>query len=495
MNPFDVVIIGGGLGGLESGVILSKEGMKVCVLEQHHTLGGNLQTFKRDGCIFDTGMHFFGSMREGEYLFKYFNYFGIADKLNLKQMDPDFELLSFSDGKEYSFQQGYPNFRSGLLNDFPEAKDVIDAYMAGIKEVTDNFPLYKPEKISSFNISHSILQKCAPGFFHSLTDNDRLKNVLAGGITMYPGHADKTPLYIHACSRDSMIQSCWRPIDGSQQIADRLAEEITGNGGVLMTSSRVKEILIDDDVVTAVLLENGEKITGKKFISNAHPVSTLKMIPEGKIRKFYRSRIYNLENSLGAFIIYGVFKENSFPYLNKSYFHYNNAGILHPMGDENTWPDNFYFYTPTTSRSDEFADSFIVLADMSFEEVSKWEGTQVSKRGADYLEFKAEKEEILLQSVEKRFPGIRGHILKTYTSTPLTFQDYTGTHRGSAYGILKDCNEPLKSIILPQTKISNLYFTGQNLNLHGFMGVTAGAVITCSAILGLEYLTNKIVNG
>ena len=73
--------------------------------------------------------------------------------------------------------------------------------------------------------------------------------------------------------------------------------------------------------------------------------------------------------------------------------------------------------------------------------------------------------------------------------------NYTATFEGSAYGVLKDCNDPLRSIVLPTTKISNLYFTGQNLNLHGIMGVTAAAVITCSEILGLSYLTNKIANG
>ncbi len=132
---------------------------------------------------------------------------------------------------------------------------------------------------------------------------------------------------------------------------------------------------------------------------------------------------------------------------------------------------------------------------MKFEEVSKWQGTQINQRGEDYKEFKAEKTERLLVAIEKRFPGIRSKIVKTYSSTPLTFQDYTATHRGSAYGIMKDCNDPIRSIILPKTKISNLYFTGQNLNLHGMMGVTAGAVITCSELLGLKYLTNKIANG
>ena len=253
--------------------------------------------------------------------------------------------------------------------------------------------------------------------------------------------------------------------------------------------------MIDNDRAQAVLLENGEKVFGEKFISNAHPVTTLKMIPEGKIRKFYRKRIYGLPNTSGAFIVYGVLEKNSFPYLNKNFFHYNNEGILHAEKAEDAWPGNFYFYTPAYSQSDEYAESFIALADMKFEEVSQWQGSRINRRGDDYHELKAQKEELMLKAIENRFPGIRKHILKTYTSTPLTFQDYTGTHEGSAYGILKDCHEPIKSIILPQTKINNLYFTGQNLNLHGFTGVTAGAIITCSAILGLKYLSNKIADG
>jgi len=139
--------------------------------------------------------------------------------------------------------------------------------------------------------------------------------------------------------------------------------------------------------------------------------------------------------------------------------------------------------------------SYMVMADMRYEEVQQWEDTRVNRRGEEYLAFKQAKAEKLLDILEERFPGIKSKTQKIYTSTPLTFRDYTGTHDGSAYGIRKDCNDPLRSIILPRTKISNLFFTGQNLNLHGIMGVTAGAVITCSEILGPKYLTNKIANG
>lgn len=40
MSKYDIIIIGSGLGGLECGAILSKEGYHVCVLEKNELFGG-----------------------------------------------------------------------------------------------------------------------------------------------------------------------------------------------------------------------------------------------------------------------------------------------------------------------------------------------------------------------------------------------------------------------------------------------------------------------
>jgi hypothetical protein len=42
------------------------------------------------------------------------------------------------------------------------------------------------------------------------------------------------------------------------------------------------------------------------------------------------------------------------------------------------------------------------------------------------------------------------------------------------------------------TKVKNLLLTGQNNNLHGFCGVPLTAINTCEAILGQNYVINKI---
>ena len=51
-SHYDVVVIGSGLGGLVSALILAKEGKKVVVLEKNNQFGGNLQTFVRNKTIF-----------------------------------------------------------------------------------------------------------------------------------------------------------------------------------------------------------------------------------------------------------------------------------------------------------------------------------------------------------------------------------------------------------------------------------------------------------
>ena len=117
-----------------------------------------------------------------------------------------------------------------------------------------------------------------------------------------------------------------------------------------------------------------------------------------------------------------------------------------------------------------------------------------SERGPEYQEFKQEMTEKLLNEVEKRYPGLKENIVNHYVSTPLTFQDYTGTKDGSAYGILKDCSHPARSILSPRTKIPNLFLTGQNLNIHGVLGTTIGALLTTSQFIGFRELVNKILN-
>ena len=88
MDRKTVIIIGSGLGGLTTGVVLAKNGYRVTVLEQNPVPGGCLQCFTRRGVKFETGMHFVGSADEGQILNRMMRYLEIADRVELSRLDP-----------------------------------------------------------------------------------------------------------------------------------------------------------------------------------------------------------------------------------------------------------------------------------------------------------------------------------------------------------------------------------------------------------------------
>ncbi len=492
---YDVVIIGGGLGGLLSGNLLSREGLNVCLVEKNHKLGGSLQTFGRKGVIFNTGLNYTESLGEGQVLNRYFRYFGLLDTLKLRKLNEDgFEVIDFKDD-QYKFAMGREHFVETLAQKFPSQREGLKKYTGKIHEICQAISMYSFLETPSNLIDNTYLTVGAADFIKSCISDPRLQNILAGNSMLYSGTEDKTPLYIHALINNSFIESAWRIADGSHNVVNILASNILSNGGTILKKKGVKKIITRKGAAVAVQLSDGEIIEARHFIANIHPSQIFEMTEPGAFRKIYKDRINGLEDTMGMFTLYLVFKPESMPYSNFNFYHYEEDNVwVASHYQVNKWPQN-YLYMPTAiSGGEQFAKSASVITYMDYTEVKKWEHTYTGYRGSDYLAFKEEKAMKLLDAVEKQFPGIRDRIRAWYTSTPLTWRDYTGTRGGSAYGILKDFNRPLESMILPRTQIPNLYLTGQNTNVHGILGVTISSVVTCSELIDAGYLLNKIKN-
>jgi all-trans-retinol 13,14-reductase len=491
MEKYDAVIIGSGLSGLECGYILSQKGYSVCILEKNPQIGGCLQTFRRGQTVFDTGFHYVGGLEEGQSLHSLFRYFDLLD-LPWHKMDENGFAEVVLDGRSFFFASGYERFVDTLSADFPRQRRQIAEYAAFLKHVGDNITnSFQPKDQDKF-FSASLFARSAYTFLQDTVDDPLLRNVLSGASLTMELCAEKLPLYVFAQINNSFIQSAWRLEGGGSQIADKLAGHIRRMGGVIRTKAEVTGLIEKDGEIASVQY-NGEEIRGKYIISSLHPAQTLSLIPESRrIRQAYRKRIAALPNTYGTFTTHLQLKEHATPYLNRNICLYRgqNPWDTHYRPNEKTTAALVSYQTPQNGAM--YANNVDILTPMHWQEVAPWAETFAGCRGDDYRDFKARKAEEAIDLAAEKISGLKDHIERIYTSTPLTYRDYTGTCEGSAYGVQKDYNRLMFTVLTPQTQIPNLLLTGQNLNLHGVLGVSMTSFFTCAKIINMADLVKDL---
>ena len=483
MYDYDVVIAGGGLGGLTCASILGREGLKVCVLEKNASVGGCMQTFKRNGVIIDTGMHYVGSLDEGRILNRYLRFLGIYDNLKLKRLNSDgYDIVNIND-KEYPLAIGRRNFVETLSEYFPDERNNIAKIISEYEKIGDLISVDNLQKSKS--LSGNALKYfgiSGTRFLESNTSDKILRRVLSGS-GLCGGNPESVSLYVIATITDSFMQGAYRFVGGSSQVTDLLADTVKKHGGRIFTGSEVTRFVVENNAICGTEVNGIGRITGKYYISGIHPGRTLELTDKcGAIKKAYVSRIDSLKDSYGFFTVSAVLKPASFGYFN------NNRYYSKPGDEEN----NILFCASPPSDS-EFAEVVHILQPAYSDEFGAWNDTGTGQRGNEYKEFKQKKAEELIDYIDKMHPGLKKSVVNYYTSTPLTYRDYTATRNGSAYGIIKDFHRPEACLHPVRYRIPNLYFTGQNLNVHGMLGTVQTAMITCAELLGEKYLIDKIL--
>ncbi|MCW1964151.1 phytoene desaturase family protein [Chryseobacterium viscerum] len=499
-KAYDILVIGSGLGGLVSALILAKEGLKVCVLEKNNQYGGNLQTFSRDKLIFDTGVHYLGGLSKGQNLHQFFSYLEILDDLELHLMDEDgYDRISFGDDEiEYPHAQGYQNFVEQLSKYFPEERGNLENYCEEIQYVCSQFPRY--HVVGKDNYNEEILHLNTKRFIESVTQNKRLQAVLLGSNFLYAGDSENVPFYVHALTVNSYIQSAYKCVKGGSQISKLLIRKLREYGAEVHKHSEVSEFVFNENnVLASVKTKEGKEYSAKQFISNIEIRSTINLIGEERLKKSFLNRVLSWKPVSSCFSIYLVLKPQSLPNFNYNRYHYSSEEQVWNAFryQKESWPETYMLSSTPSKHYPEFAESLTAISYMDFDEVKEWENTfntvaDEHERGTAYEIFKLEKTEKMLDALEKKIPNLRRAIKTIYTSSPLSYRDYIGNFEGNMYGYMKSSENPLKTMVSPRTKIDNLFLTGQSVNMHGILGVTIGAFNTCAEILGKKTIDTRL---
>lgn len=482
------IIIGSGLGGLSAGVILAKNGYEVLVLEQGTQMGGCLQCFTRDGVKFETGMHFVGSLEEGQVLSNYLNYLEIKDKVLFSPLDPDgYDVVSLQ-GERFAFPKGKEAFVERFAQRFPSQRENLERYCDLVEQVASLSPYRSPQQVEYGDrfIDNKLLYESLSEVIEQTITDPLLREVLVGNLSLYAAKKDKTPFATHAFIFDFYNKSAFRIVGGSDSIVKALNEVIEQYGSKVLTRHKVTRILIEDKKATGVTTDNGETFNADVVISDINPKQLIGLVDSHVFTDAYKSRITDISDTTSVFSLFVRFKEGAMPYMNSNFYGFHTDSPWKMDGKTNdTWPQGYLYMHHCHEIQPKEAQGGVVLAYMSMDMVQQWSDTMIGRRGDDYECFKREMAERLIDAVEQDFPGFRETIADYYAATPLTYRDYTLTPNGSIYGLERNVNSIANRVSF-KTKVSNLFLVGQNINSHGMLGVLVGTITACQHLLGEE---------
>lgn len=489
---YDVIVIGSGLGGLECGYILARHGRRVLVLEQADVPGGCMQSYRRRELTFDTGLHYVGGLGEGQSLHAAFRYLGLLE-LPWHRLDADgFDRVTIGH-RTFALAEGYDDFARQLAEEFPCERTALQSYAALLRRTSRQqlADLYLQDAEQT-DFSTRLMETSAWHYLEETIRNPLLIDVLSGTSLKMELRKESLPLFAFLHGNSSYVESSWRLKGDGGLIVRKLTDGIRAQGGDIICKARVQELVEHDGKIAAARCADGERYEGHLFIGDIHPASICQLLQQSHaLKPIYRNRIRRLENTAGMFTVSLRVRPRALRYFNCNHYIYRHPDVWECHQDP-TGVGGVLVSCRVPQDGSGYTGQVDLLTPMRWEQCKPWNYTQAGRRDAAYRAMKQRMAEECIRLAERALPGLR-EMSCSYTSTPLTWRDYTLAPEGTAYGIRKDYRDPLLTMLSVHTPIPNLLLTGQNLQLHGVHGVTMTALRTCAAVLGREAI-EKVLN-
>jgi phytoene dehydrogenase-like protein len=489
----DVLVIGSGIGGLTTSIILAKLGYQVTVIEKNRRPGGMTRSYKRNGIECSIGVHYLGSLGEGQILRRFFDYFGVTSKIPLERMGKTgtqngiIDRYLFNTGLIktgiFDFPEGFEAYEHNLKATFPKEQKQIAAILKPMRQVADS--LHSLDFLYSTQNDLSLLEQSEPlgQFLDRLNCSPGLKSVLGVPSCWVGVPPEECPVFYHNMALVSYLSSSWRLKCSGSHMADIFTDRLKSLGGKIIVGDEVKEILVESRIAKGVRLKSGRVFEAPLVIGALHPKVVLDMLPDGAVKPSYKKRISNLKNTYGIFCVHAE--------LDAAYHEEIPYNLFKVSTDQYGNISDIKYYQIRKSEKSE-KNLLSILTSGKSHLWSKWEETTTGNRGRNYVEEK-EKHSIELideaQEVLGSFKGLK--ILDSYT--PLTLRDWVNSPEGSAYGVLRSSSQLLATSLLNRTSVKGLFLAGQNVLAPGVIGTIMGSFKTVKTIIGSEQFNKRVL--
>lgn len=493
MTKNDVLIIGSGIGGISIAIILAKLGYQVTIIEKNRLPGGLMRSYTRKGIECPVGVHYLGSLDNGQILRRFFDYMGVTSEIPVERMGTDgvidkyfFDSINFNrsdiPSNVFDLPEGFDAFELNLRSTFPDEQRQITSIMDNLKYVAKK--THQLDILFSKKIDASILElskplgkiltelKCSPG----------LRAVLGVPCSWIGVPLESCPSFYHHIVLATYLFSSWRLKCSGSEMVDAFVKRFESLGGKIIKDSKAKKVLLNSQTVEGVQLKSGQILRAPIVIGAIHPKILLEMLPKGATRPSYKKRILQLENTigiLGLVVEVDAISHREIPY-----------NIFKVDTDKYGNITDLKFYQ--IKKNEETGKNILsILIPNKFELWKRWENTVSGRRGGDYLDTKRKKALKLITEAEEIFGALhKVNLIDIYT--PLTIRDWVNSPNGSAYGVLRSSQQLLSAELVNRTNVKGLFLAGQSVKAPGIIGSIIGSFITVKLIIGPEEFEKRI---
>lgn len=483
-----VLIIGSGIGGLSTGIILAKLGFDVTVIEKNRQPGGLMRSYTRRGVQCNVGLHYMGALDHGQILRRCFDFLEITNQLPLIRMGADapVDRYFFTDNRlgidQFDVPTGFEAYEAGLMAAFPDQRTQVAALMSLLRRSADQFDrlsfLYSDRPTEYWFDQAEPLEAifdhigCSPG----------LRAVFGLPSVLIGVPHEVCPQFYHSMTLASYLSSAWRLRGHGAIMADICVQRLKSLGGGLRTGEAVAGIRTVDGRVMGVTLDSGETLDASIIVGAIHPKRIVELLDPDVVKASYRRRIMGLRDTPGMMAVHALVPVK------------RNPEILHNLyvvqSDRSGGLLDLIFLQ--LRASDEPGQNLLTMITSGHNEIwQDWKQTRTGQRGPDYIKKKLDTADSIIRRAEEVMGPFHGiEILDVFT--PLTIRDWVNSPEGSAYGVMRSNDQMLSAALLNRTSLRGLFLAGQSVLSPGILGTILGSFSTVKFIVGSERFGREV---
>ncbi len=490
----EVVVVGGGIGGLTVAALLAKRGVNVCLLERESRVGGCATSFEKFGYSFEPTDGLYTGWQPGEIHDRVFSELPLRPP-QVRLLQPSY-LVRLPDRSEIAISGDDQCFEADLRRSFPECADMAVGFYRKLAELSAVFRRVQqkaPDILSASKTrrTYSLLRQGRLGAEILKAARQLTRQHLARASPRFcrfidlqlqsltQGTSADVNYLSAALALSSPREGMFAMQGGASGLANILADSIRQSGGRIRLDTPVLRLSYDSSgAARGVDLLSGETvIASKAIISNLTLWDSYgKLIGLNRTPAEIRRQLSRLR-SWGAYLLYLGIDEDAAASLVSDHL----LVLSDWQEDQEYDPETQQLVIAVAPNWDPRAPSGKRAVTVHFfTDVEGWftfhkDETELEQRDQQMLE-------LCWKRLHAAMPELGSAIEVIDTANPRTFYDLTRRKLGMVGGFIPSANRFWLNETSYSTSLPNVFVVGDTTQPGGIAALTRSALVLANRL-------------